>query len=265
LSDRTTTDWDGEAYDRLAAPQEEWARRVLERMPLEGTETVLDAGCGSGRATKLVLEKLPSGRVVGIDGSPSMIEVARETFAGEPRVSLITSDLLELTPVLLEEQAGIAAVDAVFSNATFHWIEDHRRLFERLHSVLRPGGRLVAQCGGRDNVTAWCEAILAASEREPFAKYVRGFRPWNFYGPEETEERLREVGFEAVRCWLEEMPVVVPDDPLNFISACGLAVHRDRLPEDLREPFTEAVIAQLEVPLELRYVRLNIDARQPGE
>ncbi|MGH2984797.1 MAG: class I SAM-dependent methyltransferase [Solirubrobacterales bacterium] len=265
MSARTTTDWDGKAYDQLAAPQEEWARRVLERMPLEGAETVLDAGCGSGRATKLLLDKLPSGQVVGVDGSPSMIEVASETFAGDDRVNLITSDLLELTPALLQQRAGITSVDAVFSNATFHWIEDHRRLFERLHSVLRPEGRLVAQCGGRDNVTAWCEAILATSEREPFAEYVRGFRPWNFYGPEETEERLRETGFEAIDCWLEELPVVVPDDPRNFISACGLAVHRDRLPEDLRDPFTEAVIAQLEVPLELRYIRLNIDASRAGE
>jgi trans-aconitate 2-methyltransferase len=265
LSERTTTDWDARTYDRLAAPQEEWARRVLERMPLEGSETVLDAGCGSGRATKLLLEKLPSGQVVGVDGSPSMIEVAEETFAGDERVSLITSDLLELTPALLQHRAGVASVDAVFSNATFHWIADHRRLFERLHSVLRPGGRLVAQCGGRDNVRAWCEAILAASEREPFAEYVRGFRPWNFYGPEETEERLRGAGFEAISCWLEEMPVVVPDDPRNFVSVVGLAVHRERLPEDLREPFTETVIAQLESPLELRYIRLNIDALRSGE
>jgi trans-aconitate 2-methyltransferase len=264
VSGRTTTDWDGRSYDRLAAPQEEWARRVLERMPLEGTETVLDAGCGSGRATKLLLEKLPSGRVVGIDGSPSMIEVAEETFAGDERVSLITSDLLELTPALLTEEAGIAAADAVFSNATFHWIEDHQQLFERLHSVLRPGGRLVAQCGGRDNVRAWCKAIEAAAEREPFAEHVGGFRPWNFYGPEETEERLRRAGFEAVSCWLEEMPGVIPDDPRNFVTVVGLAAHHDRLPEDLREPFTEAVFAQLELPVELRYIRLNIDARRCG-
>jgi hypothetical protein len=82
LSRHTTTDWDARNYDRLAAPQEEWARKVLERLPLEGDETVLDAGCGSGRATKLLLDKLPDGRVIGVDGSPSMIEVARESVRG---------------------------------------------------------------------------------------------------------------------------------------------------------------------------------------
>ncbi len=262
---RTTTDWDAETYDRLAAPQEAWARRVLERMPLEGTETVLDAGCGSGRATRLLLERLPGGRVVGVDGSPSMVEVARETFAGEGRVSLMTADLLELKPTLLEEEAGIAAVDAVFSNATFHWIANHERLFARLFSILRPGGRLVAQCGGRGNVAGWVRAVEAAAATEPFATHVAGFAPWNFYGPEETEERLRAAGFERIDCWLEEMPVVVPDDPMNYVSVVGLAAHNERLPAELHEPFSAAVVEAFEKPVELRYVRLNIDARSPGE
>jgi trans-aconitate 2-methyltransferase len=262
LSESATTDWDAKAYDRLAAPQEEWARRVLPRMPLEGTEAVLDAGCGSGRATKLLLERLPQGRVVGVDGSPSMIEVAREAFAGDPRVSVINSDLLELTPTLLAKETGLDAVDGVFSNATFHWIADHGQLFDRLSSVLRPGGRLVAQCGGRGNVASWVRAVEAAASTEPFAAHVDGFSPWNFYGPEETEERLRAAGFEAIECWLEEMPLIVPEDPMHYVAVVGLAAHNERLPAGLREAFATAVIEALEEPVELRYVRLNIDARR---
>jgi trans-aconitate 2-methyltransferase len=265
VSARTTTDWDAKSYDRLAAPQEEWARRILERMSLEGAETVLDAGCGSGRATKLLLERLPNGRVVGVDGSPSMIKMAREKFEGDSRVSLINSDLLEVTPAQLEEHAEIKAVDAVFSNATFHWIADHERLFTRLISVLRPGGRLVAQCGGRGNVEAWLTAVKTAAATEPFAAHVDGFAPWNFYGPEETEARLRGAGFEAVSCWLEEKPVLVPDDPMNYVAVVGLAAHNERLPAELREPFSASVVEAFEEPVEFRYVRLNIDATAPGE
>jgi trans-aconitate 2-methyltransferase len=263
VSPKPTTDWDAKTYDRLAAPQQAWARRVLERLPLEGGETVLDAGCGSGRVTRLLLEKLPHGRVIGVDGSPSMIEVAREAFADDDRVSLINSDLLELTPELPREAAGVNSVDAVFSNATFHWIQDHARLFVRLHTVLRPGGRLVAQCGGRGNVEGWVRAIKGVAAREPFAEWVDGFEPWNFYGSDETEKRLRAAGFETIRCWLEEMPVVVPDDPRNFIAVVGLASMHERLPEDLRDPFTDAVLEAFEAPLEFRYVRLNIDAVRP--
>lgn len=250
---RTTTDWDARTYDRLAAPQEAWAREVLERLPLEGDETVLDAGCGSGRATRLLLDRLPRGRVIGVDGSPSMIEAAGEAFAGDERVELVLSDLLHLE---LDRQ-----VDCVFSNATFHWMADHERLFGRLFGVLRPGGRLVAQCGGEGNVETWVRAVRAASRREPFAEFLGDYDgAWNFAGPDETEARLRAAGFESVRCWLEEK-LIEPEDPRDYVAVAGLASHHERLPAELRDGFTDATIAELQRPLRLRYIRLNIEAK----
>jgi trans-aconitate 2-methyltransferase len=263
VSPRTTTDWDGETYHRLAAPQERWAREVLDRLPLQGDETVLDAGCGSGRVTKLLLDRLPAGGLIGVDGSPSMIETATETIGRDPRVTLICADLLELTPQLIADEAGTDSVDLVFSNATFHWIADHQRLFERLYAVLRPGGRLVAQCGGAGNVSSWREGVTAAADEERFREYVGGFSPWNFYEAEETEERLTAAGFTDVRCWLQEVEPIVPDDPREYVAVVGLATHHERLPEELREPFVDAVIRNVRQPFELRYVRLNIEARRP--
>lgn len=248
-----TTDWDAKTYHRLAAPQEAWARAVLDRMELGGEETVLDAGCGSGRTTRLLLEKLPSGRVIGVDGSPSMIEEARRNLAPwRERVELIVSDLLDLE---LQEP-----VDAVFSNAVFHWVGDHEGLFECLRSAMRPGGSLVAQCGGEGNVAEWEEAVSRAAKRPEFAAAFAGWRgPWNFASPVDTEERLRGAGFGEVRCWLEEK-LVEPDDPRDFVAVVGLAAHHERLSPELREPFTDAVLAELPESLVLRYVRLNIDA-----
>src|SRR4029453_2445780 len=108
-----------------------------------------------------------------------MSEVAREAFAEDERVALITSDLLDLEPALIRAEAAVDAVDSVFSNATFHWIRDHDRLFSGLRSVIRPGGRLVAQCGGCGNVKAWVKAVKAASAKQPFAPHVAGYSPWN--------------------------------------------------------------------------------------
>ncbi|MBM3667531.1 MAG: hypothetical protein FJW90_08670 [Actinobacteria bacterium] len=136
------TDWDGPAYDRVSAPQQEWAKGVLARLSLDGGETVLDAGCGSGRVTRQLLERLPEGRVIG----------------------------------------------------------------------------------------------------------------------EETEQRLRAAGFEPIECELVEVEPVRPEDPREFLSVVGLTAHNDRLPDELREPFAEAVVASLRQPVELVYKRLNIDA-----
>jgi trans-aconitate 2-methyltransferase len=254
---RGTTDWDASTYDRLAAPQEAWAKEVLARLTLRGDETVLDAGCGSGRATRLLLERLPRGRVIGVDGSESMVAAAGRALASYgDRVTVVHSDLLELD---LDEP-----VDAVFSNATFHWIHDHGRLFARLRAALKPGAPLVAQCGGKGNVAEWRQATEDAAKLPEFAAAFAGWRgPWNFAAPAETEPRLRAAGFAEIACWLEEK-VVQPDDPRDFVAAVGLAAHHERLPADRREAFTDAVLAHLEQPLVLRYVRLNIEARASG-
>jgi trans-aconitate 2-methyltransferase len=253
---RGTADWNAKAYDRLAAPQEEWSREVLARLPLNGDETVLDAGCGSGRVTRLLLERLPRGRVVGVDGSASMIQEARRSLAGYgDRLELLHSDLLELE---LDEP-----VDAVFSNAVFHWIFDHERLFQHLRAALRPGGLLAAQCGGVGNVANWVAAVKRAAEREPFAAHLaHRAEPWHYATVEETEARLTRAGFVDVRCWLEER-IVEPEDPRHYVAVVGLAAHHEMLPPELREPFTDAVDDELPRPLVLRYVRLNIEARVP--
>src|SRR4051794_40166115 len=131
--------WDGAAYDRLSTPMERLGREVLDRLELRGDETILDAGCGSGRLTELLIDRVPDGRVIGVDASASMIDAARERLGAG--ADLRVADLVGL------DLSG-ETVDVVFSTATFHWIADHDALFASLRAVLRPGGRLVAQCGG---------------------------------------------------------------------------------------------------------------------
>jgi trans-aconitate 2-methyltransferase len=246
-------DWDAGTYDRVSGPQAEWAERVLDRLPLKGHETVLDAGCGSGRVTRMLLDRLPDGRVVAVDSSAAMVEHARGALDG--RATVFQADLAELD---LDEP-----VDAVFSNAVFHWVPDHARLFERMFAALRPGGVLVAQCGGEGNVERFHEVANRVGEREPFAEHFDGWlRPWNFASPEETAARLDAAGFDPVETWLEPSPVTL-DEPAAFLRAVCCGPHLERLPEELRESFLGAVVGEFEDDPTLDYVRLNIDARRP--
>ncbi len=183
-----------------------------------------------------------------------MVAKARERL-GEG-VDYLVADLAELE---LAEP-----VDLVFSTATFHWLLDHDRLFARLRAALRPGGRLVAQCGGEGNVARHAEAIAAVVARPEFAEHFEAASGmWNFAGPEETEARLLAAGFADARCWLEPKPVQ-PPDPLAFTSTVTLGPLLAQLPEAKRRPFAEAVLAESEQPLVLDYVRLNIEARVPS-
>jgi trans-aconitate 2-methyltransferase len=243
-------EWDAETYDAISDPQFNWGMEVLGRLELRGDETALDAGCGSGRVTAELAKRLPGGRLIAVDGSEAMVAKARERLGD--RATYLVADLAELE---LDEP-----VDLVFSTATFHWLLDHERLFERIRAALRPGGRLVAQCGGEGNVAEHAKAIAAVTARPEFAgafQEVAGI--WNFASAEETEARLRAAGFSAVRCWLEPRPVQ-PERPLEFTSTVTLGPLLAQLREDQRRPFAEAVLSEADEPLVLDYVRLNIEA-----
>jgi trans-aconitate 2-methyltransferase len=243
-------EWDAETYDEVSGPQFNWGMEVLERLELRGDETAVDAGCGSGRVTEQLLERLPDGCVIAVDGSEAMVEKAKERLGD--RAGYLVSDLVELE---LPDR-----VEMVFSTATFHWIGDHDRLFRQLRGVLKPGGRLIAQCGGKGNVATHTEAIAAVAADPEYGQHLDQARGlWNFASPEETEQRLEDAGFTGVRCWLQPKPVQ-PSRPLEFLSTVTLGPILDQLPEEKRQPFTEAVLAQHEEPLVLDYVRLNIEA-----
>jgi trans-aconitate 2-methyltransferase len=240
------TPWDARTYDRVSEPQQSWASGVLERLrDLAPDATVLDVGCGTGRVTEMLLALVPRGRVLAIDASQDMVDLAAARLGERARVW--REDALELE---LDEP-----VDAIFSTATLHWVTDHERLWPVLARALRAGGRLEIQCGGEGNIARVREVIDAVSRE--IAPELIGWSPWTFAGPAETERRLRAAGFEQAHCWLEERPTN-PDDVDAFVRTSILAAHLERLPEEKRERFAAAVVVGVQPPLD--YVRLNASA-----
>lgn len=242
-------DWDARTYDRVAEPQTRWGRAVLDRLPLAGDERVLDAGCGSGRVTELLAARLPRGRVVALDASGSMIEAARERLLpfGE-RVEFVVADLGAPLPLA-------DPVDAILSTATFHWVPDHDALFANLAAVVRPGGWLVAQCGGVGNIASIRRVLATIGDGWPGAAH--------YETPMATVERLDAAGFVNIECWLADEPTrFEPGEPFEtFLRTVILGGHVERLPPDQRGPFVHEVAERLAEPV-VDYVRLNIVARR---
>jgi trans-aconitate 2-methyltransferase len=230
-----------------------WADALLDRLELRGDETVLDAGCGSGRVTLKLLDRLPRGHVIAVDGAPSMVAEARALLGD--RATVLAADLVKLE---LD-----APVDAVFSSAVFHWIPDHDALFARLHAALKPGGRLVAQCGGHGNIARFRAAADAVARREPYAAALASFQGvWNYQSAEATAERLSAAGFTGVETWLQPWETA-PDEPEAFARTICLNPQLEHLPAELHDAFVADVLAEAGDPLVLDYVRLNIVARRP--
>ena len=218
--------WNADVYEKVADPQAAWADEIIARSGISEGDVVLDAGCGGGRVTLKLLELTPN--VIAVDADANMVERARATLPES--VPVYHQDLLDLD---IPEK-----VDVIFSCAVFHWVTDHERLFERLHRVLRPGGRLVGQCGGKGNIQNVLDVV--------------GERPgrWLYAAPEESAERLRAAGFVEARTWLEPKPTV-PADMATFVA--NVILHED---PNAREN-AERVAAVVD---HIDYVRLNIEA-----
>jgi trans-aconitate 2-methyltransferase len=246
-----TAEWNAGAYDRVADPQARWGAAVLDRLPLAGEETVLDAGCGTGRVTELLLARLPRGRVVALDASPAMLALARDRLAR-------FGDQVEYVNANLEKRLPLdRKVDAILSTATFHWVLDHDALFANLAALLESAGWLVAQCGGAGNVATLLD--VAKSVHPGFRREHR------FETAEATRERLLRSGFNDVETWLSDEPTRFErGEPFEaFLETVCLRTFLAELPEPERRPFVEAVANRMPEPV-LDYVRLNIVARRAG-
>ncbi|MEV5751199.1 class I SAM-dependent methyltransferase [Actinoallomurus sp. NPDC052308] len=243
-------EWDAATYDSLPLPHLRWGRRTLERLPLTGAETVLEAGCGTGRDTEALLDLLPRGRVIAVDGSARMLDRLRDRLADRlDRVDVHQADLTRPLP--------ITGADAAFSVATFHWIHDHDALFANIARALRPGAPFAADCGGHGNVARVRAALAKVTGEEP--------QTWNFAGAEETRRRLEAAGFTDVEVTLVPDPARLEagEQFESYLTTVVLGAQLDRLPAAEHRDFVRAVAAELPEPV-VDYVRLEFSARRAG-
>jgi trans-aconitate 2-methyltransferase len=242
-----THDWDAATYDRVSEPQVRWAVPVIERVDGEGLARLLDAGCGSGRVTEMLLERFPGVEIVAVDASASMVREARarlERFG--KRVSVVEADLAHPLP-------DVGEFDTVFSTAVFHWIGDHAALFSNLAAVMSRGGRLVAQWGGGRNI----ESVIAAL-REVGDGWTG---PWNFATVEETRARLLDAGFTDPDVWTHDDPADFESREAleEFMRTAILGAHLERIQPKQRDAFVRGVADRLPGN-SIDYVRLNATA-----
>ena len=259
-------EWNAQSYHNVSNPHMTWGAAVLARLDLRGDESAMDVGCGTGRLTAELLERLPRGHVIALDRSRNMLTKAEEVL--KPRfgdqISYVEADLNTIEPGEVAQD-----LDLVFSTATFHWVPDHDRLFRWIHSVLKPHGWLVAQCGGGPNLARITERVSRLSELPAFAPYLKDWAgPWNFENDARTAARLARLGFDEIETGIISAPAVMADAAAyrEYIATVVFSQHLSRLPDNAeRGAFLDALTEQAaadETPFELDYWRLNIKARR---
>ena len=261
-----TCEWDASAYHRLSNPQYGWGQRVLARIAPRGDETVIDAGCGTARLTTELAALIPRGRVLAVDLSENMLRqavayVGSLAALGRAPIQFACADIAALP---FKEVA-----DGIFSTASFHWVGDHDALFQSLFTALKPGGWLIAQCGGGPNLLRLRQRTDEVMNSLAFQEYFRGWNPPQYYATDtETAARLHRIGFSDVATWLHNQDTRFPDPQTyrEFLATVTCHTHIARISDPvMRERFLDRLVtlAQQEPNLHLDYWRLNIQARKP--
>lgn len=229
--------WDAADYSVSSSAQLDWGRQLLEKLELSGSEDVLDIGCGDGKLTAMIAERVPRGNVIGIDSSESMIDHASEKHAnGADNLSFQQVDARELS---FEDR-----FDAVFSNAALHWIHDHGPVLRGIYRALRPGGRILLQMGGKGNASEIKESLNELTCSSRWSKYFNDFNSAHrFHGPEEYDDWLIAAGLRPNR--VELLTRDMQHDRNGFESWIRTTwlPYTQRVPESLREEFIGECVA----------------------
>jgi trans-aconitate 2-methyltransferase len=255
--------WDAADYRENSSMQLVLGSDFLARIPLADDAAVLDVGCGDGKVTALVAARVPRGRVVGIDPSPAMVDLAR---AEHPGIEFRVLDVRDLD--------AVEAFDVVVSFTALHWvIERHDQALRGICRALRHGGRLALQFPGAGNAAALFTAAEAVMAEPRWRDRFAGFRfPWLFPTPEAYRGLVEATGLVPERIDL------VPRDVVHAGQA-GLAgwirttwmPYTDRLRPHERDEWIDEVVAAYAIgmppdadgTLHVPSCRLEVEAVRP--
>lgn len=229
--------WNAKEYANNSSNQFEWAKEIIPKLELKGTESVLDIGCGDGKITALLASYLPHGKVVGVDSSEEMVALARKTFPNchYPNLSFLRMDARELT---FREQFDVA-----FSSAVLHWIIDHQTVLACVNESLDKKGKLMFQMAGKGNAQDIIAVVQELISEEDCAPYFKNFTfPYGFYGPEEYTQWLQEAGFKPQRIELipKELRLQGKEGLAGWIRTTWLPF-TERVPASLRDTFVAEI------------------------
>jgi len=254
--------WDANTYDIVSNAQEEWAKFIIKQRKWSGNEVVLDAGCGSGRITKMLSQLIRDGKIYAVDNDPNMIKKATEILGSIENIHIIQSDLTDMHFENMQTR-----FDIIFSNAVLHWILDHDKVFKNFYNLLNPKGELLIQCGGFGNLKRTISVINTVKDLSGFKHYFSEWKQsWNFAKPFDTKNLLEDIGFKDVHVYLSNSNINFDSKSnyLLYVKTVVLGPYLKYLPsEQLKNKFVEAISNLIEkdypeLKWNLDYVRLNI-------
>lgn len=230
-----TFEFDGEKYKKASKHQKEWGNSLIGELSLSGNETVLDLGCGEGSLTEQLAQIVPDGSVLGIDGSAGMIESARK----RKRDNLVFTQM-DINTIHFHNQ-----FDLIFSNATLHWIKDHKKLLYNSFMALKEGGMLLWDFAGDGNCSSFYEVVREKIQDEKYKQYFNNFEwPWYMPAKADYEKIIADSGFSEYNITEvnRDRYFTNSDEMIKWIDQPSIVPFINVIPNELRAVFREDII-----------------------
>ncbi|MDE7422169.1 MAG: methyltransferase domain-containing protein [Lachnospiraceae bacterium] len=230
-----TFEFDGEKYKSASKHQREWGSDLIEELFLSGNEMILDLGCGDGYLTEQLAQLVPYGSVLGIDSSAGMIETAQKRIR----------DNLVFTQMDINSIDFHNMFDVVFSNATLHWIKDHKKLLKNTFTALKEGGMLLWDFASDGNCSNFYEVVREKIQNEKYKQYFSGFQ-WPWYMPTKIdyEKIIIASGFSVYNITEvnRDRYFTNADEMIKWIDQPSIVPFIEVIPNELKSAFRKDVI-----------------------
>jgi len=260
----TNYNWNAKDYKNHSQAQQYWAKELIKKLDLKGNEVILDLGCGDGKVTAEIAGNVPSGFVIGVDNSPSMINLAKKQFPNKNHSNL-SFDLMDAKHLLYANK-----FDIVFSNAALHWEKNHQPIIAGIYKALKPGGKILLQMGGKGNASLILSSLNSLLQKEKWKEYFVDFEfPYGFFDVDEYKQLLIQNRFQIDRMNLirKEMVHEGKSGLTGWIRTTWLP-YTNRIPEKYRNEFIDDLVTDYltQMPLDengnahVKMVRLEIEA-----
>ena len=247
---RNNSSWDARTYDQVSRlVQYRWGQQVLEWRKWRGDEIVMDAGCGSGLLTKRLAKRVPRGKVYAVDIDSNMIKQAKNNLQFLNNVEIIQSSFTDIRIP--------GKLDVIFSNSALHWIQDHRKAFQKFWEMLKPisdsnkitdisissnnnnnsgsNGQLLIQCGGYGNLQQIITMLERITHLDQFKEHFTDWKQaWYFAKPDDTYKLLQETGYVNTRVFSSSNHVILPNRRVysKFVKTVVIKSYLDHLSRD---------------------------------
>jgi len=232
-------EFDAEKYKKASVHQRQWGKKLIAELDMKGNERILDLGCGDGGITAQLAEFVPDGLVIGIDASQSMIESAQKSQKGEN----MRFDLMDINTIDFKGE-----FDVVFSNATLHWVKDHKRLLANVYKSLKAEGILRFNFAADGNCSNLNKVIRQVMAEKKYAEYFGDFEwPWYMPSVDEYEKIVMQFGFKEAKVWGENADryFANAETMTKWIDQPSIVPFLKCVEMSDKQPFRDAVVEQM--------------------